>query len=132
MIVVEFRRPTLDARVYEVAATATVHDDGTLTATGDMSVVPAYAMAGRGYSATATADAWLAQLGMTPETLFVIPVIVNRNGVPVTDPHATAPDAAARQKVDRQRNDGSSHRSPGWEHRRPRTPWRKAGRGDRT
>lgn len=126
MIVVEFRRPTLDARVYEVAATATIHDDGTLTTTGDTSVVPFYTMVGRGLSTAANTEAWLARLGTAPEMLFVIPVVVERNGAAVTDPHAVARDTIARQAAARER-DGVPSPAPRereWEHRRPRKHWK--------
>jgi hypothetical protein len=125
MIVVEFRRPTLDARVYEVAATATVHDDGTVTITGDTSVVPAYTMDGRGLSATANAEAWLARLDTNPTGLFVIPVIVERNGAAVPDPHAAARDAIAQQAARHPRSGQPPvPREREWEHGRPRKHWK--------
>ena len=124
MIVVEFRRPTLDARVYEVAATATAHDDGAVTVTGDASVVPSYPVVGRGSSGATNVERWVTRLGSAPEALFVIPLVVERNGVPLPDPHQAAREHIARQPAVHAPDDALPPARREWQPRRPRKHWK--------
>lgn len=89
MIVVEFRRPTLTAARYAVAATLRV-DNGIPVIVGAPEVIPIHELvhtpAGL-VSYQAAPESWAAHLEYTPWCPFVIPVIIAGTRAPATGPH---------------------------------------------
>jgi hypothetical protein len=89
MIVVEFRRPTFDANIFDVAATLRV-EDGRPVAEGEIEVIPMHALVGTPQglvSFDTDPEGWAAHIGYAPWCPFLIPVIVAGPGALERDPH---------------------------------------------